>query len=136
MKEKDVQSTNQCRQDILNCLKDLIPLWLEFEESLGVTARYWIMYLEMVQVVLRCVLSERIGAWLGHIEEIQNMLPFIVAAKHTKYMAYLPLYLKETRDLPQTHPEVYNEFINGNFTIRHKQGKANGVWSDLALEQT
>ena len=39
------------------------------------------------------------------------------------------------RDLPQKHSEVYNEFINGNYTIRHKQSKANGVWSDLALEQ-
>ena len=39
------------------------------------------------------------------------------------------------RDLPQTHPEVYNEFINGNFTVQLKQGKADGVWSDLASEQ-
>ena len=39
------------------------------------------------------------------------------------------------RDLPQTHSEVYNEFINGNFTIQVKQGKANGVRSDFALEQ-
>ena len=101
-----------------------------------VTARYWVMYLEMVQLVLRYVLSERIGAWLGHIEEIQNMLLFVVAAKHTKYMAFLPLYRNEIKDLPQTHPEVYNEFINGNFTVQLKQGKADGVWSDLALEQT
>ena len=50
-------------------------------------------------------------------------------------MACLPLYRKEMRDLPQTHPEVYNEFINGNFTIRLKQGEADGVWSDLVLEQ-
>ena len=50
-------------------------------------------------------------------------------------MACLPLYRKEMKDLPQTHPEVYNQFINGNFTIRLKQGKADGVWSDLALEQ-
>ena len=50
-------------------------------------------------------------------------------------MACLPLYRKEMRDLPQTHSEVLNEFINGNFTIRLKQGKADGVWSDLALEQ-
>ena len=61
------------------------------------------------------------------------MLPFVVAAKHTKYMACLPLYRNK---MPQTHPEVYNEFINGNFTIRHKQDKANDIWSDLALEQT
>ena len=51
-------------------------------------------------------------------------------------MACLTLYLKEMRDLPQTHPEVYNEFINGHFTIRHKQDRANGVWSDLAFLQT
>ena len=50
-------------------------------------------------------------------------------------MTCLPLYRKEMRDLPQTHPELYNEFINGNFTIRLKQGKADDVWSDLALEQ-
>ena len=50
-------------------------------------------------------------------------------------MACLPLYHKEMRDLPQIHPKVYNEFINGNFTIQHKQGKANEIWSDLALEK-
>ena len=55
--------------------------------------------------------------------------------QNTKYMACLLWYHKEMRDLPQTHLEVYNEFINGNFTIRLKQGKADGVWSDLALEQ-
>ena len=69
LKEKDVQSTNQSCQDIMNCLKDLIPLWLEFEESLGLTARYWIMYIEMVQIVLCYRLSERMSVWLGHIEK-------------------------------------------------------------------
>ena len=133
LKEKDVQSTNQSRQDLMNCLKDLIPLWLEFKENLRVTSIYCIMYLEIVQIVLRYVRSEGIGARLEHIEEIQNMLPF--SCKHSKDLACLALYLKEMRDLPQTHPEVYNEFINGNHTIRHKQNKANGVWNDLALEQ-
>ena len=48
LKEKDVQPTSQSRQDIMNCLKDPIPLWLEFKESLGVTARYRIMYQDIV----------------------------------------------------------------------------------------
>ena len=48
LKEKDVQSTGQSRQDIMNFLKDLIPLWSEIKKSLGVTARYRIMYLEIV----------------------------------------------------------------------------------------
>ena len=50
-------------------------------------------------------------------------------------MACLLLHRKEKRDLPQTHLEVYNKFINGNFTIRLKQGRADGVWSGTASEQ-
>ena len=49
LKEKDVWSTNQSHQDLMNCLKDLIPPWLELEENLGVTWIYCIMYLEIVK---------------------------------------------------------------------------------------
>ena len=45
--------------------------------------------------------------------------------KTHRVLACLPLYRKEMQNLPQTHPEVYNEFINGNFTIQLKQGKEN-----------
>ena len=44
-------------------------------------------------------------------------MPFIVAAKYTKYMSCLPLYLK-MEDLPKIHPEVHEAFQMGNFTVR------------------
>ena len=50
------------------------------------------------------------------------------SCKALKVHGKLGLVSKETRG--------YNEFINGNYTIRHKQGEASGVWSDLASEQT
>ena len=47
-------------------------------------------------------------------------------------MTCLPLYRKEMRDLPQIHPEVYNEFMNGNF---HSSAQARLADADLTLEQ-
>ena len=45
----------------------------------------------------------------GHLEQIQNMLPYMVAAGYTKYMVCLPLYLQDMRELPSEHPAVYKQ---------------------------
>ena len=38
--------------------------------------------------------------------------------------------------LPETHADVHQEFEEGKFNVRQLPGAFNGVWSDLALEQT
>ena len=108
-------------------LEEIGSIWKEFIDSLGITAKYWLMYVDMVSILKRFIKAERAGKWIEHLTEIQHMLPYIVAAKHTNYMSCLPLYLKEMRDLEEKHPAVYNNFITGRFT---------GIWTDMALEQT
>lgn len=51
-------------------------------------------------------------------------------------MVCLPLYLKDMRALPDKHPYVYENFMEGHLTVHRRQGKFNGVWTDMALEQT
>ena len=51
-------------------------------------------------------------------------------------MVFLPLYLRDIRSLPQTHPYIYAQFKSGNFTVHRKGGSFNGIWTDMALEQT
>ena len=94
------------------------------------------MYVDMVSILKRFIKAERAGKWMEHLAEIQHMLPNIVAAKHTNYMSCLPLYLKEMRDRKEKHPAVYNNFIRGRFTVHRTEGRFNGVWTDMALEQT
>ena len=38
--------------------------------------------------------------------------------------------------LSESYPGVYIQFQKGNFTVRQTEGRFNGAWSDLALEQT
>jgi hypothetical protein len=40
------------------------------------------------------------------------------------------------KNLPNSAPEVHQEFIAKNFTIRQTPGKFNAVWTDMALEKT
>ena len=39
-------------------------------------------------------------------------------------------------ELPQKHPETHANFMKGYFTVHRVGGKFNGVWTDMALEQT
>ena len=133
---KDPASALNSCTDVKATLEEIISIWKEFIDSLGVTAKYWLMYVDMVSILKRFIKAERAGKWMEHLAAIQHMLPYIVAAKHTNYMSCLPLYLKEMRDLEEKHPAVYNNFIRGRFTVHRTEGRFNGVWTDMALEQT
>ena len=68
--------------------------------------------------------------------KVQNMIPYIVSSGHIKYAICLPIYLTEMRALPETHPSVFQSFSQGNFTVHRSKGNFNGIWADLAMEQT
>ena len=104
-------------------LEKIISIWKEFIDSLGVTAKYWLMFIDTVSILKRFIKAERTWKWMEHLAEIQHMLPYIVAAKHTNYMLCLSSYLKEMRDLEEKHPAVYNNFIRGRFTVHHTEGR-------------
>jgi len=61
------------------------------------------------------------------------MLPYLVFAGHHKYVSCLPHYIQAMEELPKS---VKSQFETGKFTVRQKRGKYNGVWTDMALEQT
>lgn len=97
------------------------------------TTKLWIMYLQMMEILHKFIAAERAGIWNLHIQATEEMLPYIVSAGHNKYTACLPHYLAAMKELPTP---VKSEFEKGNFTVRQRLGKFNGVWSDMALEQT
>lgn len=118
------------------CMKVLEPHWISYNQNLGVTARLWSMYIDMVLIMKRYIHSERSGNWERHLLEVKNMTPYIISAGHSKYASCIPIYLKDMANLEQKHPATYEQFVKGNFTVRQKQGGFNGVWTDLALEKT
>jgi hypothetical protein len=140
LKEKDEEkAASACESDdttkILGEMRLMLSQFMEIQCT-APTTKLWLMYIETVTILKRYIHSERAGEWQHHLDEVENMMPYLVAAGHHKYVSCLPHYVQEMRDLSNTAPDVDAEFKRGNFTVRQTPGKFNGVWTDMALEQT
>lgn len=136
LKIHDSQNSKLLCEQVKAQLLSLTTVWNHFKDSMTVTGKYWCMYIDMVCILKEYIYAERVGDWMEHLNSVRKMLPYTVSAKHTKYMVCLPLYLKDMEELPQKHPEIHANFIKGHFTVHRVGGKFNGVWTDMALEQT
>lgn len=97
----------------------------------------WCSFLEMTGILQRFLCAQREGDWLDFLSEAGNMLPYIISAGHHKYGVFLPLYLKEMKDLEVKAPQVHHRFLHhGDFTVRRSAGNHNGVSPDMLLEQS
>ena len=102
-------NTDKARELINNVKEQLTTLqvlWDNFTDQAGLTAKFWMMYIDMCQIIKRYVHAERSGNWHQHLQEVQNMMPYIVSTGHSKYAVCLPIYLKAMRDLPK-HTRIF-----------------------------
>ena len=91
------------------------------------------MFIHMVLILKRNIEADRTGLWHQHLTEVCNVLSYMVSTGHTKYVACIPHYFHVGRHLP---PDVVTAFNNGHFTVHVTREKFNGVWTDMAIEQT
>ena len=98
------------------------------------TFDYWIGYLEMVELLLSFIRADRDGQWCLHLNSLKEMMPFICIYDHHNYTRWLPIYLADMMQLPETAPDVYHEFMKGNFVVKRSNSTFNQVPSDQAIE--
>lgn len=63
------------------------------------TARYWVQYFFMVELIKNFVQAERTANWDMHLQTLYEMLPFYHASGHNNYAKSVHLYLQEMSDL-------------------------------------
>ena len=80
------------------------------------------MYMDMVQILKRYIHAVRAGIWEEHLNETQNMLPYLDSAGHHKYVSCVPHYLDAMKKLPETVHDIDKELKAGKFTLRRIPG--------------
>ena len=65
---------------------------------------------------------------------IHNMLPWLTIYDHTKYARWGPVYLADMKLLEMTAPQVYAEFMQGNFVVKRTKRRFNQFPNDQATE--
>ena len=113
----------------------VLPSMTLFKEigSKSPTFQLWMMFLDIVQILIWNIRTERESNWDMHIATQDAMLPLMFSANRTNYSRYTPPYLLDMLPLPE---EVKKAFCDGQFTYREKPGCFNGLWSDMRVEKT
>jgi hypothetical protein len=99
------------------------------------TARLWIQYSEMIQILRTFIRAERTGDWNLHLQALHDMLPYFAAAGHNLYTKSCYVYLMIMKKLETDHPDVHQAFQNGHHVIRRSERYWAGLSTDLTIEQ-
>ena len=83
----------------------------------GRTAKLWLQYMEMVQILRTFIKAERTGDWKLHLQAVLDMLPFFAAAGHNLYVKSAYIYLMHMQDLEANNHEIHNFFIKSYHVI-------------------
>ena len=133
--------TNETMKELCAKHKEVIDEIQLHEKSLldgnlGPTVSVWASFLKMVQILFDFLRSVKLGDWKLHLQSTERMLRWMFAYDRPNYARFLTLYWVNMQKMPQTHPEVHNQFELGNYSVRRHHGKFNEIPSDQTIEQT
>ena len=119
----------QLFQDYLNLKDELI-------NSAFALPKFWISYIEMVELLLNVLYACRAGNWDLLLEYIRDILPFAFAYDHINYARYLTYMLGDLLSLESEFPEIYEQWLEGNFAAQLSDGVFKRVETDKVIEMT
>ena len=74
--------------------------------------------MNMAKLMLNLIAATRLGHWYLFLETLRDIIPYTFAYNNVKYSRYLTVMLYEMLSLETNYPEVYQQFVEGNFTVQ------------------
>ncbi len=89
----------------------------------------------LVAILRAFIRAGRTKNWKLYLQSLHEMLPYLAASGHHNYTKSLVLYLNKMQNLEESHPHVYNKFVDGFFVLRRSDRYWAGIYSDLFIEE-
>lgn len=97
---------------------------------------YWNNILVLIGLVQNMIRADRTGNWILHLNTVEKLQPIFHAMDRTNYARWSSVYIHDMLVLKETAPDIYNRFMEGQFTVKHSDTSFSSVGTDQALEQT
>ena len=111
-----------------------------FKEELAATsnlAKFWISFLDMVEILFNLIYATRAGNWYLYVESVRSTLPWFFAYDRTNYSRYLTVHHQDLLSLEEDFPEIHTEFERGNFSVQVSKNNPFGrTEADKVIETT
>ena len=92
--------------------------------------------LKLFKSFLTTLWSIRLGDWDLDQKVSELMLPWFHVYGRQNYAQHFAYCWASRQQLPNTHPHLYPEFKQGNFSVRRSADRFNNLPPDLVKEQT
>ena len=99
------------------------------------TAQLWLQNMDMINILQRFLKAERTRHWQLHLQNVRDMLPYFATSGHSLYAKSAYVYLQTMLSLPETHPDVFEKFLEGYHAVSRSNRFWAGLSSDLVTEQ-
>jgi len=109
--------------------------WCHEKENSSPQFLYWATVLDLELSILIYVRSLREGDFIMYLDALTEIVPWFFALDHINYARWIPVHLRDMAELPQQHPEIYNEFKAGHFTVQKTKRAFSAIPLDQAHEQ-
>lgn len=98
--------------------------------------RFWSTAMDVEMLMSRFVCSLREGDFTLYVQSCDELCGWFSALDHTNYARWLPVHVRDMMLLSQKHPEVYAEFMKGNFVVQKSTRKFSLIVRDQSHEQS
>ena len=103
----------------------------------GDLVKFWVSYVEMVDVLLNFIWASREGDWMLHLSAVHSLLPWCFAYDRLNYSRYLAVYYADMSKLPDDHPAIHKQLTNGGFSVQTGDKNPFGrIPVDQTIEET
>ena len=109
--------------------------WCAEQADASPQFQFWFIILQLELAVLIYVRSVRESNFLLYIDALSRIVPWFIALGHTNYARWIPVHLRDMVTLSIKHPNVYEQFMAGNFTVRKTKRAFSAIAIDQAHEQ-
>lgn len=93
-------------------------------------------YMRMVMEMLQFIRAVRTGDWTLHLQALQTFAKYFFAHDRLNYSRMIPLYLADMESLQRSDPEIYAEFLSGNWVVnKNSRVPFCALGADHGLEQ-
>ena len=119
--EKPPQETIQSALDndaVCNVFHNFLDIKIKWEKTGSVLQNFWLIFIDMVELLLHTILSVRSGDWHLFMTCVKDIITYTFAYDNINYARYLTAMFSEMLTLEDDFPEIYEEFVAGNFAVQ------------------
>jgi hypothetical protein len=113
-----------------------LEMWAQRSRTHNSMFKFWSTIVDLELLMCRFIRSLREGDFLLYVQVCDELCSWFHVMDHTNYARWLPVHVRDMVQLPEKHPQLYAEFLKGNFVVQRSPHKFSLIGKDQSHEQS